>query len=293
MQTRRGPIVLVTTSVVTVAVLYLVLVRTRWGQEVDDLAFEGRRAVSAGATRNLDRMLRTVTEQSLFLLGGAIVLAALAQRRLRLAIVVGCCMSGAVLTTEVLKLHLLERPSFSGVAGSANNSFPSGHATIGMVLALGIVMVAPSALRRVAAVAGSVLAAVFGTAVMASGWHRPSDVVGAYAVALAWFAAGHLVLQWFDEHHPHPRGAATPSDRRPSGRLLVVAAAAIAAFLLLALWVALDAEGLRTVPYAGRYVVASVVVGAVGVGVVLGFALLTGERARQRRDALAAEVGAG
>lgn len=293
MQERRGPIALVATSAATVAVLYVVLVRTRWGQEVDDLAFEGRRAVSAGATRSLDRMLRTVTERSLVLLGGAIVLAALAQRRLRLAFVVGACMSGAVLTTEVLKLHLLERPSFAGVAGAAGNSYPSGHATIGMVLALGVVMVAPSALRRVAAVAGAVLAAVFGIAVMASGWHRPSDVIGAYAVALAWFAAGHLVLQWLDEHHPRHRDAAAPSDRRPSTRLLAVAALAIAVFLLLALWVALDAEGLRTVPYADRYVAASVVVGAVGVAVVLGFALLTGERARRHRDAVAAETQPG
>ena len=38
----------------SVAVWYVVFVRTRWGQELDDLAFEGRRAVSAATTQRTD-----------------------------------------------------------------------------------------------------------------------------------------------------------------------------------------------------------------------------------------------
>ena len=37
----------------------------------------------------------------------------------------------------MLKLRLLDRPSFGGVQGITHNSYPSGHATIGMVLSLG------------------------------------------------------------------------------------------------------------------------------------------------------------
>ena len=135
-------------AAVSVAVWYVVFVRTRWGQELDDLAFEGRRAVSAATTQRTDRMLHAVTESSLFLLGGAIVLLALAQRRVRVAVVAGACMSCAVVTTEILKLRLLDRPSFGGVQGITHNSYPSGHATIGMVLSLGLVMVAAPSWRR-------------------------------------------------------------------------------------------------------------------------------------------------
>ena len=287
----RWSVVVAVLAALTVALCYVVFVRTHWGQEVDDLAFEGRAAVKPAATKRLDAMLRTVTEFSLFLLGGAIVLLALAQRRLRLVFVVGAAMSFAVVTTEVLKLWLLTRPSFTGVEGITHNSYPSGHATIGMVLSLGLVMVSTSRTRRVATVAAAVLSTMFGTAVLATGWHRPSDSVGAAAVALAWFAAGNAALVWSDVHRPYRRGAAGPDDRPPSRALLGGAVAALLAFSIVVLVRTLEDHGLRTVAYAGRYVVATIVIDLVGIATVLLFAVLTGRRARTRRDALAAAPG--
>ncbi|MEN9645224.1 MAG: hypothetical protein RL238_1893 [Actinomycetota bacterium] len=281
----RTSIVINAVSAVLVAVFYVVFVRTRWGQEIDDLAFEGRAAVSAQATRRLENMLRVVTETSLFVLGGAIVLAALAQRRLRLVFVVGVCMSGAVVATEVLKLYLLTRPTFDDVQGIANNSYPSGHATIGMVLSLGMVMVSTSRWRKVVTVLAALLATAFGTAVLATGWHRPSDTLGAYAVAMAWFAAGHAVLVWSDVAHPYRHGIASDADRPPSRALLAGAALALMGWVSFSLYRSLEADGLRTVAYAGWYVVACVLIDLAGIGVVLGFAVLTGRRARLRRAA--------
>ncbi len=272
-------------SAVAVVVLYVVLVRTRWGQEIDDLAFEGRGAVRPESTARLDSMLRTVTEVSLFLLGGAIVLLALAQRRVRLAFTVGACMSAAVLTTELLKHIVLTRPSFAGIEGITHNSYPSGHATIGMVLALGLVMVSSSRWWRAATVAAALLATVFGTAVLSTGWHRPSDSLGAFAVALAWFAAGHALLVWGDLAHPYRHGIASAADRPPSRGLLVGAGVALLAFLVVLLVRTLDADGFDTVDGRWPYVVACLVIDAVGLAVVLIFATLTGDRARLRREA--------
>ena len=51
-----------------------------------------------------------------------------------------------------------------------------------MTLSLGVVMVAPVRLQRVALVVASIVATAFGTAVLSSGWHRPSDAIGAYYV---------------------------------------------------------------------------------------------------------------
>jgi membrane-associated phospholipid phosphatase len=271
-------------SAAMVAVLYLVFVRTQWGQEIDDLAFEGRAAVSAQATQRLDNMLRVISVSSLFVLGGAIVLIALAQRRLRLVFVVGASMSGAVVTTEVLKLHVLTRPVFADVQGIANNSYPSGHATIGMALSLGLVMVSTTRWRKVAAGFAALLATAFGTAVLATGWHRPSDTLGAYAVVLAWFAAGHAVLVWSDVAHPYRYGMATDRDRPPSRGLLIGAGLALMAWVSFSLFRSLDEGGLRAVDYAGWYVLACVLIDLVGIGVVLLLTVLTGERARLRRD---------
>ncbi len=280
----RLSVIISIVSAISVALFYVVFVRTQWGQEIDDLAFEGRAAVSAQATKRLDNMLRVISVTSLFVLGGAIVLIALAQRRLRLVFVVGVSMSGAVVTTEILKLHLLTRPSFSDVQGIANNSYPSGHATIGMVLSLGLVMVSSSRWRKVAAGVAALLATAFGTAVLATGWHRPSDTLGAYGVALAWFAAGHAVLVWSDVAHPYRYGMASDRDRPPSRALLVGAGLALMAWVSFSLFRSLDEGGLRAVAYAGLYVLACVLIDLVGIAVVLLFAVLTGRRARLRRD---------
>ncbi len=270
-------------SATAVVALYLVFVRTNWGQEVDDLAFDGRSAVSLRATQRTDRLLNSVTHTSLFALGAAIVLLALAQRRVRLAAVCGACMAGAVLTTEALKLYLLTRPRFDGVGGTAHNSFPSGHATIGMVLSLGLVMVSSSRWRRLATLIAALLATAFGTAVLASGWHRPSDSLGAYAVAFTWFAAGHGVMLWLDEHRPYRYGVASARDRPTSRPVLVSAGVALLGFTAFALWRSLEDHDLHAVAYVRLYVVFCLAIDVVGIVGVLGFAVLTGDRARRRR----------
>ena len=280
----RRAVIIAALAALAVAVVYVVFVRTRWGQEIDDIAFEGRRAAKPESTRRLHRMLNVVSVSSLFLLGGAIVMIALAQRRIRLVFVVGASMSMAVVTTELLKLHLLTRPVFSDVQGIVNNSYPSGHATIGTVLSLGLVMVSTSSTRRIAAVVAAILSTAFGTAVLASGWHRPSDSLGAFGVALCWFALGHAVLVWSDWRHPYRHGMANHHDRPPSRALLAVAVLALLGFVSFALFRSIDEEGLHTVAYAGAYVLACIIIDALGIGVVLQFTVMTGQRARLRRD---------
>lgn len=274
---RRRRVLAITAAVaaVMVALVYVVFVRTRWGQEVDDLAFEGRAAVKPAATRRTDRLLNTVTVESLFVFGGLIVLTAVLRRRLRLAVTVGAAMSLAVVTTEILKLELLTRPQFDDVQGITSNSYPSGHATIGIVLSLGLVTVTPRRHRWVAAIVAAVVTAAFGTGVLASGWHRPSDTLGAYAVGLAWFAAA---IGWVTIRRARRESATTAPPDDLEGRLtprtLLVAGALIVGFLGVALWQSIEADGLNTVDYAGRYVAACVIINVLGVAVVGWYFLL-------------------
>jgi hypothetical protein len=128
-----------------------------------------------------------------------------------------------------------------------------------------------------------VAATAFGTAVLASGWHRPSDSVGAYGVALAWFCVGNAVLVATDPQRLHAPGAASATDRPPSKALLALVAAAITAFLALELWRSIDAEGLHTVEYVPLYILSCIVIDVLGVIVVYVFAVLTADRARWRR----------
>ena len=131
--------------------------RTTTGQQFDDIAFDGRAVEDPEVTRIANELLHVVTRSTLILLTAAIVLVAFARRRIRLAIAVGAAITGSVVTTELLK-HFLERPQLDDVDGIAFNSFPSGHATIGMALSLGIVMVAPYRWRWLAMGVAAVVA---------------------------------------------------------------------------------------------------------------------------------------
>ena len=63
-----------------------------------------------------------------------------------------------------------------------------------MSLAMALVLVAPPALRWAAAAVGSAYAIGVGVAVVLLDWHRPSDVLGAYLVTVAWTAPVAAVL---------------------------------------------------------------------------------------------------
>ena len=69
-------------------------------------------------------------------------------------------------------------------------SWPSGHSTAAMALALCAVLVARAALAAVAAALGGAYAVAVGFAVVLLGWHYPSDVLGGYLMAGTWTALG-------------------------------------------------------------------------------------------------------
>ncbi len=126
-----------------VAGLYIGAVRTRSGQRVDEAAIVGRsgdQLVQLTSTRALD----TISLTSLAVAGSVLLLLAVTRRRPRLALGVAVIIAGANVTTQVLKTNLLSRPDLLNRPGAATvPSFPSGHATVAMSLALALVLVVP------------------------------------------------------------------------------------------------------------------------------------------------------
>jgi membrane-associated phospholipid phosphatase len=145
------------------------------------------------------------------------VVVALVRGRPRVALAVALLLLGANETTQLLK-PLLGGPR-DPVAGVVltGSTWPSGHATASMSLALAMVIAAPARLRpRVGA-----LMAAFSVAVCWSflelGWHYPSDVLGGYEVASVW-TLGTLSLLWTYEAH-RPRLARRAAGRRTAPSL--------------------------------------------------------------------------
>lgn len=176
--------------------LYVLMVRTGWGQRLDDDALDGRttREVVVRAT---DRLLDTISITSLVASGGVIVLVAIARLRPHVAVVAVGVVGGANVTTQLLK-RSLSRPDLAGGPDALGGpSFPSGHSTVAMSLAVALLLVVPARFRAVTAAAVLGYAALIGTGTVTAGWHRPSDVLGGYLVAIGWAALGALaVIVW-------------------------------------------------------------------------------------------------
>jgi membrane-associated phospholipid phosphatase len=120
----------------------------------------------------------------------ALLVLALVRGRPRVALAIVVIILGANATTELLK-HLVAapRPGSLFAAGTSPlppDSWPSGHSTAAMSLVLAAVLTTPARLRPLAAALGSVGAIAVGYAVLATGMHYPSDVLGGFLVAAGW-----------------------------------------------------------------------------------------------------------
>jgi hypothetical protein len=100
------------------------------------------------------------------------------------AIAALCVVAASVGSAELLK-HGLPRVSGALPAGRLP-SFPSGHASVAVSLGMALVLVAPPLLRSTAALAGATYAAVVGVALVALGWHYPSDVLASFLLSGVW-----------------------------------------------------------------------------------------------------------
>src|SRR5437763_987664 len=150
------------------------------------------------------------------------VLVALARRRPRLALVLGAIILGANVTTQLIKPLLAEPRPISVDMGAAPSpaSWPSGHATAAMALALTSVLAAPPRLRPFVAALGAAFAVAVSYSFLALGWHYPSDVFGGFLVAATWTLLGVAALYASYARRGRPatadagRPAAAPA-RRP------------------------------------------------------------------------------
>ena len=136
-----------------------------------------------------------------YVIGVALVLGVAAYRRRWLAGAVALgILAGANLTTQVLK-PLLAEPryhEFLGAGQISDASWPSGHTTAAIALALCAVLVAAPRWRPLVAVVGALTALGVIYSILLLGWHYPSDVLGGMAVATGWTCLGLAALWTLD-----------------------------------------------------------------------------------------------
>jgi membrane-associated phospholipid phosphatase len=144
----------------------------------------------------LANFLLDLLDTPLFVLWGvALVAVALARERPRVALAVVAVMACAPLTTELLKPLLAHPHDQIASIHIGPASWPSGHSTAALALALSAVLAAPRRLRTLVACIGGAFVLAVGVALLILAWHMPSDVLGGYLVAALWTALAVATLR--------------------------------------------------------------------------------------------------
>jgi membrane-associated phospholipid phosphatase len=205
--------------------------------------------------------------------GLALIAVALVRRRPRVAVAVGAILAGANVTTQMLKPALAHaRPVGDAAAHVAAASWPSGHATASLSLALCAVLVAPARLRPAVAPAGAAFSVAVTFSLLALGWHFPSDVIGGYLVVGTWTALAVAGVWASEARWPRRVTPAAPVALRDAVLpALVTAGAALAVGALIAL-----ARPGAVADYAQQhttFVVGAGAIAALGLGLAMALAL--------------------
>ena len=261
-------------AVLGCAAVYVVALGTGWGLRVDARAFPGwsdgdnwHRAHVAAA-----RAVNTIHVATIAVAMVAATLVALRRGRRDLMVVAVATLAGANLTTTILKQLLGHADPLGGdSARFLHSTFPSGHATAAMSLALVAVIVSPRRWRAWVALVAAAYAATVGVALVLRYAHYASDVVGGYLVAAAWAAAMAAVAL---RHREQP--APTPPLPIPSRRTLATGGALVVA-----------AAGLALVPASrlahGIFAVSAVAIAALALLLPVGLTLLLARGDRSPR----------
>jgi membrane-associated phospholipid phosphatase len=240
------------------------------GRSLDERALTGFVSVDRGPLEDITWALVQLGDpRQVALIALGLVALAVLRGRPRVALVVVLLLAATSVSSQLLKALFAHSPS--GPVGtavfSADETFPSGHATAAMSLALAAVLAAPRRARPAAAALGSLLALGVGASLVARGWHYPSDVVGGYLLAAVWALALAGVLCEADRRYPAASrlsvsAVARVSDRLAARGLSAGAFLGAAGALLLAL-LALGSDPSAVVAFARDHTAALVVAGGV------------------------------
>lgn len=141
------------------------------------------------------------------LVGAITVLIALAQWRLRDAVLAAALVAGTGGLVLALKA-LLANPRYQPVPIGSDaypweEAFPSGHSAGSLAFSLAFLTVVPPAWQRPTAVAGIVFTLYISLGTVVLNYHYPGDVLGGWLLAAGWWFAL-LAVPWLSDEPPPP-----------------------------------------------------------------------------------------
>jgi membrane-associated phospholipid phosphatase len=119
-------------------------------------------------------------------ISASLLAGALLTRGRRAALATAVLLAGSALTSQLLKPALADQRPFPPAHYMPAASWPSGHTTAVVSLALALVLVAPAGRRVLVAAFGVALSAATAFALLVLASHYPTDIAGGVCVAFGW-----------------------------------------------------------------------------------------------------------
>lgn len=195
---RRTRIVGAVLAAILFAAVYAAADLTTWGQVI-----ENANTTASGEARNVAYIpyeylrLPPLRFETPTIVIGLLVLLVMAtlQRRWRQLFTVLVAVTASILLDHALT-SMLVRPRLDSAAPAFDlaASYPSGHVVIVAALSMGSLIVVPRKWLRWCAPIVLGWTAMVASAVLALGWHRPSDVIGAALLVCAVFLAATAIF---------------------------------------------------------------------------------------------------
>ena len=189
-----GPLTIATVLWAAAGLVAWLALRTSTGQQLDEWALQAASTV-LGAHRPhwFGLVLGALPIAASLAVGAAILTVAMRSRRILAGATILGMAGMSLLSVQVLKLLLLNKPDL-GIQEATLNSSPSGHASLAAVAGFAWMLAVPRSARGWATTIGASLTTAIGAGTVLLGWHRPADVVAAILVCAGWSAIAGLAL---------------------------------------------------------------------------------------------------
>jgi membrane-associated phospholipid phosphatase len=256
-------------------------------ERADGRILSGFSGISRPRVDSITNRIATLCNPKPYVVLAAIpVIVAVWRGRLERAVAIFGILIGANLTTQLLKPVLAQTRITTQVAGNAHvasASWPSGHATAAMALALCAVLASPARYRPRVAAAGAAFAIVVSYSFLELGWHYPSDVLGGFLVAVTWTLLGAAAIFAYDRRRPHPVEAESEALPAPSLAMVLWPSAAIVLCGVVVVGLVALARPHEVLAYARdhtAFIVGAAAIGTLAIGLAAGITLLSGNEGR-------------
>ena len=194
--------------------LWGVFVLSRRGQELEAAALKGSEIGAHYISAVARTVLSVVSIQAAAALVGIILLIGLLRRSHRRAAWAVVAVVGSNLSAQALKYWILWRPDYNISARWDNaNTLPSGHTTMATSAAVALILLSGRRWRALSAWTGALFAIAMGYSTLVCQWHRPSDVVTAVLLSVAWGALAVAGGVWDSTFYGAPRERAGGSGK--------------------------------------------------------------------------------